>query len=406
MNPLQKLWATVAGRLSGKSSRTYRLTDRSDTYYDKYSPFRYFFFTGLQYDYNDRNFRTFLWEAYGKNPFVYMVVHWIAKIGSTLPYKFYNEAGEEVPQGAQLRAVMDYLKKPSPMYSKQEMLYKLLSNYEVNGNAIVYRERIPGFAESERPLCVAYLPDVEINTAGEEGTMPVSYSINGQIYLPSEVCHFKKPNILKQSDWGLSPLFAGQYAWEASGKTFEASAAIHDNRGVSGLLTPKDSSMPLRPGDQEKLQAEWNARTAGAHKFGEVHITTQAMDYTAVGMTPADLRLIEQNIEYLRYICSIYGLDSSLFNDPANKTYNNRKEAEKAAYTDVVLPLMQMVYEKLSDWLFPEFNLSGYEMRVDKKAIALLNEPDGFLSQKVVNEVQAGILTPEEARAILYPELS
>ena len=36
-------------------------------------------------------------------------------------------------------------------------------------------------------------------------------------------------------------------------------------------------------------------------------------------------------------------MDSSLFYDPANKTFNNRKEAEKALFTNAVIPLSDKI---------------------------------------------------------------
>lgn len=58
-----------------------------------------------------------------------------------------------------------------------------------------------------------------------------------------------------------------------------------------------------------------------------------------MAMSATDLAIIEQNILPLRALCNVLGYDSSLFNDPANKTYNNRLEAEKSMYTNVIMPL-------------------------------------------------------------------
>ena len=65
-----------------------------------------------------------------------------------------------------------------------------------------------------------------------------------------------------------------------------------------------------------------------------------------MGMSSAELGLDNKGVITLRAMCNVFSLDSSLFNDPANKTFNNRKEAEKAMYTNAVIPLADKIAAK------------------------------------------------------------
>jgi hypothetical protein len=49
-----------------------------------------------------------------------------------------------------------------------------------------------------------------------------------------------------------------------------------------------------------------------------------------------------------REICDIYGIDSSLLNDPENKTYNNKSEALRGLYTHVLLPACDQFVEAVT----------------------------------------------------------
>jgi hypothetical protein len=47
--------------------------------------------------------------------------------------------------------------------------------------------------------------------------------------------------------------------------------------------------------------------------------------------------------------------------------------------------------------------LQGVEWNIIRESIFELSQPNIELSQKIVNEVNAGIITPEEAKLLLYP---
>ena len=74
----------------------------------------------------------------------------------------------------------------------------------------------------------------------------------------------------------------------------------------------------------------------------------------------------ETTKDFLRIICSSFGVDSALFNDPDNKTYSNREEAKKDYYNDVIIPIMNKVLEAI--------NYSyGMNLQIDVDGIQTLN---------------------------------
>ena len=170
------------------------------------------------------------------------------------------------------------------------------------------------------------------------------------------------------------------------------------------MLSPKSADMPLSPSEQTDLQTTWDIKTTGSRKAGKVYVTTQAVDYTRLGLDPSQMRLLEHNTEALRDICRIYGVPSQLFSDTASSTYNNMQEAKKTFYTDVILPLSEKIDKALGSFVLKKFGSETAYWCLETSKIDILNQADKVLSDKVIAEVQAGILTTEEAKNILYPK--
>ena len=62
------------------------------------------------------------------------------------------------------------------------------------------------------------------------------------------------------------------------------------------------------------------------------------MGWIPIGLSSEDMQLIESEKWDLRRLCSVFGVQSQLLNDPDNKTYNNQQEAEKALTLRCALP--------------------------------------------------------------------
>ena len=363
-----------------------------------------YFFQGLDgFSYNTRNAEEFVQNGYGRNPYVYAVVDRIADVAAGLPRILTDEDGGELRGSLASSAFLSLIDT-----NKDEFYHKVISSLLVTGNAFIYADNDAMFGPFPGELVVLLAQDVTIITTDGTESGPVrGYSVSSGGIIPAEdVLHIRFPNIVEDTNWGLSPLYSGQSVYTASNNTFTAKAAILENRGVSGILSAKDSNMPINPKDQKELQDNWNGRANGAQKFGGVHVTTAAMDYLDIGMSSSDLQLVEQNLENLRDVCRIYGVDSSLFGDPSNRTYSNQEQAKEAFYIDCILPLCKKVDNALGGWLLKDkFSVDGALWCVDVSQIGVLNKPEQELSTKLIGEVSSGIITIDEARAFLYPEL-
>ena len=120
-----------------------------------------------------------------------------------------------------------------------------------------------------------------------------------------------------------------------------------------------------------------------------------------MGLSPSDLQLLDQGIISLRALCNAYHVDSSLFNDPANKTFNNRKEAEKSFWSEAVIPEMIKTMNGLNNWLMPsisEFENRNLRLRFDTSKIEALQQDRSLVADRVTKLRLAGIISGNDAR--------
>jgi len=143
---------------------------------------------------------------------------------------------------------------------------------------------------------------------------------------------------VQDSILGLSPIQVAARAVQVGNDRWDADANLLQNRGAIGLITDK-SNRPMRDPEAQRMQEAFELETAGPHNFGKIKVTNKDLNFIQMAMSSTDLQLVEKGPITLRAICNVFGLDSSLFNDPANKTFNNRSEATKDLYTGAVIPM-------------------------------------------------------------------
>lgn len=192
-------------------------------------------------------------------------------------------------------------------------------------------------------------PSITINTSPDFFIPNVEYEFrlgsNIRVYTKEDLQQIKLFNpsfsSVTEAQYGLSLIQVASRVVRTGNDRWDASATLFQNRGAIGFVTD-GSARPMQSEEAEKVQAAFDSRSAGADKFGRTLVTNKDLKFQQMAMSSTDLQLVEQGVVGLRAICNVMGYDSSLFNDPANKTFNNRKEAEKSMYTNVMMPLADM----------------------------------------------------------------
>jgi phage portal protein BeeE len=99
----------------------------------------------------------------------------------------------------------------------------------------------------------------------------------------------------------------------------------------------------------------------------------------------------------MRMILMSFGVSSELLNDAGNKTYSNYREARKALYMEASIPMARKIYGAITKQLSKYYDDSPV-IRLDVDRIESIQEDRGFAAERLTRMVDAGIITPNEAR--------
>jgi HK97 family phage portal protein len=335
-------------------------------------------------------------ESYAHNPIVYSIINKISGVTARAERVLLNQSGEEVENGE----IYELLENPNEGQTITDFNEVLYTQLLASGNAFIRLIKGVGMGAE---LKVLNSKDVEINVSNYGMVNSYSYDeFDVRYTIPAEeILHIKFANIVhtdrEAAHYGYSPLEAAMKVVTASNEIFNAEASIFKNRGIVGLLT-NETDVPLLPKDRDKLQADFQEVAGGSDKFNKIAITNQKMKYLQMGMSPNDLKLIENQINKLRLLCSVFGIDSKLLGDGANSTYNNVSEAQKNAYYDTYLPLCRKVDTSLIRFLNKEFG-EDYEYKVDTTKILAIKEVQ-TLEDLILEKINLEELSLEELQAL------
>jgi len=360
---------------------------------------------GWDFNFGQGDSGEFLNEAYAENPYFFMVIDKIASIASMLDRNFvYNDDSEREFTDQE---VINLLNQPNKKDSNQEFYYRIFANLLTCGEVFIVGTKPIGFSRFA-DLWIPTVSNVTINESsmGEVLSYTVDYFDQSTTITELDtVLHIYKPDIVCDTNSGFSALNAARKVYQSNNEVWASEASLHKNKGISGVLY-SDGNRVLEPKERQALQKQYDSEYTGRSNFGKVRVANTKLGYLQMGMNPNDLRSIETRIEHLRTACALFGVSSQLFGDVAGTTFNNMAEAKRAMYIDAVLPLAEKVDRELSKWLLNDnFGIDNVEIKVDRDEIEVLHEVNRELSEKVVKEFQAGLLSQEQALAILYPDL-
>ncbi len=341
-------------------------------------------------------------KGYGQNPYVFSVINRIAERAVDVPYRVVDKDKEEIEVVNPFFASI--LAEPNDE-GLSESLYRMFANYLSNETFIVETTAL-GF-DTITGFIVPNSQDVQINTDSFGRVLSYDYSYLGNSVLtvpPEKVLHIKRPDITSQERNGRSNLIAGAKVYQSNNEIWGSEAELHKNKGIAGVLYT-DGNRPLGAKEQRELQKKYDEEYTGMTKFGKVKVSTNKLGYIQMGMNPNDLKSIESRIDHLRTICALYNVDPKLFGDPNGSTYNNMPMAKLGLITDAVLPMLNKVMTELFLWLSAKVN-EQYYYAPNLEDVPEMHTAKEQLSVRVGREVIQGILSPTQAREILYPHLA
>jgi len=231
-----------------------------------------------------------------------------------------------------------------------------------------------------------------------------SLQLGGQNY-PIEdrdMFHLKTATLSSENGlWtlGTSPYQSGTKNVTTLEATYSSRVSVISKRGAMGFIT-NESEHP----DETQTQLVKDAlETYGTKEEQQkIAVTTQRLRYNQMALGVAELQLLENLDHDFNTLCKLGGLHPILFNSQGT-TYANQQEARKAAINNVIIPLADKFYNKFNEYIRPFYG--GLRIMPQYETLSEYGVINTELSTKILNEVKAGLLTPEQAMEILYPDL-
>ena len=343
-------------------------------------------------------------KGYINNGDVYSIVKKIADNAKHIPRELWKKEGDEWVQVTEGDLYEIVTKRPNDQQNIHDFVEQSVINLLTKGNTFRRGRKTPGFGEAFQEIIMVNNNIITIDCKIEDfNYIPKQYKLElgtNKLIVPVEDMNhvkFYNPSEYGMSSClGLSPLQAGLLSLVASNDNKTAQSVLVRNQGIRGLITSR-SERAQTPEERNQIQQAADNRMMGASKFGKAIATSANVDFIQMGMDATQLKIIESAVMKLRDLCNLYGVDSSLFNDPANKTYNNRKEAEKAMFTNAVIPVNEKDIHSLSEWLLPGWNEKDnttYQIRQNLSSIPVLHEDEDrrAAKQEKVSKIFISIL--------------
>lgn len=313
-------------------------------------------------------------EIYRTTAEVKQVLDKGASLFSNGSWKLYTLDNEEIDD----HKILDVLKKPNPIQSKNDFLNTVYLHYTLNGNSLCYLNRA---IDGMLPKYIMPLPyemmvlirsgkffkQTTVNNIIKEyrlldrGVMGMDLPISSdsrtlEVFNPNDILHLKNIN---PNDFlvGVSPLTPLHMVISNIRAGYGYINADYVKKGALGMLSPDQprdtgGALPVTPDmikDLERRYAENNYGTAD--KQNKVFISNIPAKYTAFGSEIKNHLIHEEREMNFKRIIDAYGLNESIFSFFRQSTFNNQENGEKQAYQNGIIPVADLFASEINDKL-------------------------------------------------------
>ena len=254
------------------------------------------------------------------------------------------------------------------------------------GNSFWYKPMLDSGINKGKTTQIYTLPANDIEVLSDNNaiiTPEIKYKLeNSQTqFNPDEIYHSKYFNpffYTKPTLYGQSPLQAAADVLAKQNEAEKTQAKQFENQGPAYLLYRDGAETWNNISGPQKvaLEKELNSLTQKG-KQGSGLVMKDKFGAIKLGISAADLNILESSREGRRILCNVYQLSAALFNDPAGSTYNNVTSARKAAWTDALIPHNNRFASDLTQFIInpvEEYKNAGYFYDIDYSTIEELQE--------------------------------
>lgn len=321
---------------------------------------------------------------------VWACVKLLAETVASLPITIYktNFKGRLVDENHPLTAL--FKGKPNRYQTKVEFFETLVLNLILHGNAYCFIERRGGVIVSLLPMMSA---QVRTLLLPDGSVVHEYYKEAGVDVLAAEsVWHLK---LMGNGIIGLSPM---DYQRNTLGIAQAAEGAVtkiyRNGAKPSGVLT---MDRVLTKEQRDMIRANFASLTTG--EDDRLMVLEGGVKFEAISLSPQDIELLASRKFQIEEICRWYGVPSVMINDTTSTTVwgSGIQQIVEGFYKLTLRPLLEKIEASILANLMSPVEAMRREVEFDFEALLRTDLKSRLESYRI--GVQAGILTPNEARA-------
>ena len=291
------------------------------------------------------------------------------------------------------------LTRPNKSWKTGDFLRELEGSLALWGVAYVAVQETDGMATEMWPLRAQNVRVVTEN--GRELAGFVHDDGHGrEAYLPEEVIWFRRYN---PDSWysGFSSLVPARIGVEMGDN-----ALRYNRRFFLHSAMPSDVVVTNEDGSDDELARvmdDWDSRIYDPNLAHRPLVLSGGIDMKRLGSNQNEMEFIGALEWSVEEVSRAFGVPKIFLSEYEDATLANVSVMEQFLWRNTVIPELRMLEEGLNAGLVPGFETGGesLEIRFDLTDIEAVQESQTEKAERLVNLVQAGIMTSEEARAEL-----
>lgn len=292
----------------------------------------------------------------------------ISRLSPTHPRKALLKANDatEVEQ----HQIVDLLDKPNEFQSSNEFFIYITAMKVLTGNAFVFKQRANPDDPTSRIARLIPLASSYVQPHYDSQGKPAGYIYSGGgLYLkisPDDMIWWSEFSADHYTLLGVSRYEAAGYSIEKSNNANISGSSMMKKGGLVGVFSQKNAgekqagtSRGVTQEIKEKFERDLQERGQNPHAVGSSLLTSLDLNWHPIGFKPSEMDFGEIQLEALREICRVNGLQPYIFGDTASSTYNNMQEAKKDSIMDGVIPELTGLRDTLNKDLVGDASFRG-----------------------------------------------
>lgn len=296
-----------------------------------------------------------------------------------------TKLSEGVPNLRMSRLVQLLNHRPNPYQDIQNFRAQIFMDFVLEGNIFIYWDGVHMY----------HLPAQYVEIVPDTKTYIKNYLYKGQtIFQPSEIIHVQDPGV-ESIYRGTSRLYSAVRSAKVLNKMRTFQENFFENGAVFGVVLETENTLSQQAKDRTiaNWQKNYNTKT-GAKKPAIIDSGLKLKSISDNKFT--DLDFEESTASYERKILKALGIPPILMDGGNNA---NIAPNLRLFYLETVLPIVRK-YVSACERFF------GFDLQLITSTVSALQPDLKEVAEYYSSLVNAGILTPNEARVELrYPEL-